>query len=276
MRQELSADRANVKVHTFTRPAWREVEWRSDEHCVINYALWPRPTGARARYKERFSSDRFEAIGEVVFAPTGLTLAAGAAAGPRRHVACHLSAGLFRMDWEALTDRALVECLALRAPEVRRDLKRLLLEVTCPGLAGELAVDAAAALLAIDIERHLTGIDGACSIKKGGLSPVRMRRIEDRLRAEPAPSLTELAAYCGLSVRQLTRAFRQETGQGIGDYVDAIGRERAFTLLRTTDLPIARIAERVGFSNPASFSYAFRRATGLRPSDVRRRGLPDA
>jgi AraC-like DNA-binding protein len=107
--------------------------------------------------------------------------------------------------------------------------------------------------------------------KKGGLTPARMRRLEERLRSEkPLPDIAELAAYCNLSTRHLARAFREETGRPLGEYLNSVGRQRACMLLRTTKLPVRAIAERVGFSSAASFSYAFRRSTGFRPTDMRK------
>ena len=47
----------------------------------------------------------------------------------------------------------------------------------------------------------------------GRLAPWRLKVIDDRLRdAHTAPTLTELAALCYLSVRQLTRSFRESRG----------------------------------------------------------------
>jgi len=61
-----------------------------------------------------------------------------------------------------------------------------------------------------------------------------------------------------------------ETGRTIGEYVTLASRERACALLSTTDLPVHAIATQVGFSSAASFSYAFRKATGIRPTDLRK------
>jgi AraC family transcriptional regulator len=126
-------------------------------------------------------------------------------------------------------------------------------------------------LVAIDIQRRLQGLDQSGDRKIGGLSPSRLRKIEARIHSDlPIPALSELADYCGLSVRHLARAFREETGRTIGEYVTTTAREKAFELLRKTDATIASISKQVGFSSAASFSYAFRRDTGLKPSDVRK------
>ncbi len=103
------------------------------------------------------------------------------------------------------------------------------------------------------------------------MTPARLRRLEERLNADmPMPSIEELALCCGISKRHLARAFRDETGRTIGEYVTLASRERACALLNTTDLPIHAVAAQAGFSSTASFSYAFRKATGIRPSDLRK------
>jgi AraC family transcriptional regulator len=78
-----------------------------------------------------------------------------------------------------------------------------------------------------------------------------------------------LARLCGLSRRQLVRAFRAETGQTIGGYIQASVIARAKRLLQDTNAPVSEIAAEVGFTNPAAFSTAFRRACGSSPRDYR-------
>jgi AraC family transcriptional regulator len=77
-----------------------------------------------------------------------------------------------------------------------------------------------------------------------------------------------------MSVRHLSRAFKAETGTTLAKYVEEAMVERARLMLRDCDASIAEIAQSLGFSSAGSFAYAFRRATGLRPSDIegRRRG----
>jgi AraC-like DNA-binding protein len=52
--------------------------------------------------------------------------------------------------------------------------------------------------------------------------------------------------------------------------VDGVRKERALALLGEHDLPISMIAVRTGFATPSAFTRAFRRWTGLAPSDFRR------
>jgi len=271
---ECSARAAGVNVEVrrilHDRPA--EARNHFSESCFISFALAPRPAEARGRYEEIWQPARSEVIGDVMFVPAGVTMVGTCAPGALRDLACHLDAALFHLPWSDLDERAYVEALGLRSDTVKRGLRRLLQEVSSPMLGSPLALEATAMLLAIDIERHLTRIGCGDQRKKGGLTPSRLRRMEERIRSDlPLPTLSELATICDLSVRHLARAFRQETGRAIGEFVTAAGRERAHRLLATTDLPISDIAAQVGFSSAASFAYAFRQATGERPSDVRRR-----
>ena len=45
--------------------------------------------------------------------------------------------------------------------------------------------------------------------------------------------------------------------------------ERAEQLLVNTDLPVAQIAQIVGYQNPSRFAQLFRRCTGQSPSEFR-------
>lgn len=271
----LSTDNVSVEVRSILVEQATEVPNRFENSCFISFGLEPRPANARGYYKDFWGPQRTETIGDVLFVPNGMTMVGSCAAGPHRYAACNLNVDLFRADWERLGDRAYIATLSLECAEVKRGLRRLVKEAVQPGMGSPLAVDALATLLAVDIQRWLEGFDRTPDHKIGGLSPSRMRKIHDRILAEELaiPTLIELADHINLSPRHLARAFREETGKTIGEYVSVAARGRAHKLLRTTDLTIAAIAKRVGFSSPASFSYAFRRDTGLRPSDVRR-GAP--
>jgi LacI family transcriptional regulator len=85
------------------------------------------------------------------------------------------------------------------------------------------------------------------------------RCVEDVLRELP------------LSRRPFEKRFRKAVGRSPYEEIQACRVQLAKRLLRTTDLPIGRIAERCGFALPHHLSAAFRRATGLTPIAYRRR-----
>lgn len=264
---------ASVEIRTFSFRDRVDVVNHFDNRCFLAFSLWSRPGTAWGRYANLWEPSHTESIGDIMFVPKGMTVIGTAEPGPRRYLSCELDADLFTLPWEQLSERAYIESLAMRSHEVKRSVRRVLHEATHPNLASPIALEAAATLLAIDIERHLASFQKPTRHKKGGLSPVRMRKLEERLAAEgPLASLRDLADHCGLSVRHLARAYREETGTTIGDRVSCIAREKACLLLKTTDLPISTIAREVGYTSSASFSHAFRKSMGFRPSDLRKCG----
>ena len=85
--------------------------------------------------------------------------------------------------------------------------------------------------------------------------------------------LASLVEELGVSETWLRRCFRAQTGMAPQQFRMRQRLERACGLLSDTDAPISAIAEDLGFSSPAYFSRAFRRATGLAPSVWRARTL---
>ncbi|WP_392897273.1 helix-turn-helix domain-containing protein [Streptomyces sp. LN699] len=83
-------------------------------------------------------------------------------------------------------------------------------------------------------------------------------------------SVAEHAARLGITLAELRGAVRRATGEGVKEYLLGIRLSRAKELLARTDLPVAGIARRVGYEDPAYFSRLFSRRVGMAP--VRFRG----
>lgn len=79
-----------------------------------------------------------------------------------------------------------------------------------------------------------------------------------------------LATQFHLSRRQLERIVRQETGRTLIDHIHRQRMDRACQLLRASDDSVKRIAERVGYDDPAWFSRLFVRQVGISPTQYRR------
>ncbi len=82
------------------------------------------------------------------------------------------------------------------------------------------------------------------------------------------PALEELAGLLGISARTLDRYLKKEESS-FRDLAVQVRSERARKLLLEGVLPISQIAYRLGFTDVANFSRAFRRANGVSPSDFR-------
>lgn len=85
-----------------------------------------------------------------------------------------------------------------------------------------------------------------------------------------AVSIENAARALDMSVRTLQRALRRD-GTGFRTLANAIRARRASELLAGTEAPITEIATELGYSAPANFARAFRKASGLAPQDFRRR-----
>lgn len=95
------------------------------------------------------------------------------------------------------------------------------------------------------------------------------RYVADHLN--DAITVADLAAVAHLSPRQLTRLCRRAWGTSPMQYVIAQRLGRACSLLTETNLPVGRVAEASGFSDPYHFSHLFRVHMGESPRDHRRR-----
>ncbi|MDH6131392.1 transcriptional regulator GlxA family with amidase domain [Kitasatospora sp. MAA4] len=96
----------------------------------------------------------------------------------------------------------------------------------------------------------------------------------DRLH-EPL-GLEELAGHAGMSRRTFTRRFRAETGLSPGQWLIQQRVDLARQLLESSDLPVGRIAQRVGFGTDATLRQHLHAAISTSPGAYRRtfRGTP--
>lgn len=105
----------------------------------------------------------------------------------------------------------------------------------------------------------------------GKLSAERLSKVEqlvaERL-AEPI-HVEDMAAVAGLSPFHFSRMFHASTGKAPHAYVTARRMEVACELLSGTDLPLAKVATRVGYRTQAHFTGVFHRHVGVTPRTYR-------
>lgn len=90
--------------------------------------------------------------------------------------------------------------------------------------------------------------------------------LREKLRQRP--SMTDIAAWLNITERTLRRHLT-EAGQRFSNIRDRVMEQRARMLLSDSTLPVASIAEELGFSDARDFRRAFRRWTGLTPMGFR-------
>ncbi|MBQ3707244.1 MAG: helix-turn-helix domain-containing protein [Clostridia bacterium] len=83
-------------------------------------------------------------------------------------------------------------------------------------------------------------------------------------------SMNDLSAVTGLSPDYMARKFKSALHMTPSEYVRKFRIARAMELLCTTDLSVAEVARRTGFSDVSLFSRVFKQAVGLPPASYRK------
>lgn len=243
------------------------------EQYRLDLCLSSRPGNARACYCERWNPLRFERIGNLFVFPPGEAVRTLSDVAPEQSsVVCYIDPEPMRewFDGDIVWhERRLEASLDIQNVNIRRLLVRLADEMRHPGLASDVLMGLIAAELTIELGRYCATIGHDSS--RGGLAAWRLRRIDERLKeVRESPSLPELAQLCDLSVRALTRGFRASRGISIGEHAINCRTDHAKQLLASGH-SVKGASYALGFASPASFSSAFRRATGETPGEFRRR-----
>lgn len=89
-------------------------------------------------------------------------------------------------------------------------------------------------------------------------------------RHDGTPSLEEVARQVHVSPRTLKRRLADQ-GASFSAIVEEVRQQRALLLLDDQRLALAEVADRLGYSDVANFTRAFRRWTGRTPAAFRKR-----
>jgi len=245
-------------------------DWYSEDIHFFDMTLSARPPGSRGYFRE--AAGGFRSLGKVFFMPAGHHFHGEGGPGRQQSLSLFLKAriaGEDALDFGENLAPVLASCIRLESGTVQALLTRMLREVAQPSFASELLLEGLSLTLLVETARLLHRLRER-HFRKGGLSPRRLKTIEERVRnGGRATSIAELAALCQLSRRHLIRAFRAETGETIGGFVQRLTTDRAKALLSGSEKPVSGIAAELGFATAAAFSAAFHRATGQSPRDFR-------
>lgn len=252
----------------------REHQSCSGRHW-LELALSPRAHGLTACFPDQWGPHRRERVGDLVFIPAGEAVHFRADAGVRHTgIVCEIEPSAFR-HWAGreptLPGHKAEALLDVSSSTIRHLLRRLAEEARTPGIASARLVEALFVQGAIELARYCD--TAADTPMASGLAGWRLRLIDERIAdfAHP-PSLEELAALCGMSARQLTRAFRASRNSSIGEYQLQLRLDAAKRRLAGPE-SIKEIAFSLGFASPSRFAAAFRRNFAITPLQFRQRVL---
>src|SRR5262249_50595107 len=162
----------------------------------------------------------------------------------------------------------------LELPHLRAAMTAVGAELASGGPGGPLAAESLANLLAVHLIRHVSAPRRTARRPDRALPRGRLRAVVEAIdqHLDASPTLEPMAAVAGVSTSHFAHQFKRATGLPPYQYVIMRRVERAEQLLRAgTDLPLAEIAARAGFSDQSQFSHHFKRLLGVTPGQFRTR-----
>ncbi|MBE5041248.1 helix-turn-helix transcriptional regulator [Ructibacterium gallinarum] len=91
----------------------------------------------------------------------------------------------------------------------------------------------------------------------------------DQHFADPNLNCNMVAAEFNIKNTYLSSMFKQQTSEGMLEYITKVRIEKSMELLKNTDMTIEKIAAAVGYTNSRTFSRAFVKMIGVSPGKVR-------
>ncbi|MER5275550.1 AraC family transcriptional regulator [Streptomyces sp. NPDC002809] len=154
---------------------------------------------------------------------------------------------------------------ALRPLRVRRALQEMLLHLDATAMPDDLRLRTQRVVIDLLEEDPHPAID--VPVPADG----RIRALADDVMRDPESelSLEAWAARHALSVRTVTRAFSRDVGMSFARWRSLVRMSAATTLL-AQGRPVNLVAHRCGYSTTSAFSAAFRRVTGVSPTEYLR------
>ena len=158
-----------------------------------------------------------------------------------------------------------------RDPLVSRVGMALLGEMKSDAPGSRLYAESLANVLAVHVLRHYTAEGGGPRRFTGGLSGSKLRRVLSYIADNHGSdlSLEDLAGEAAMSTFHFAREFKRATGTTPHQHLLRFRVERAKELLAGSQLPLAEVGLRTGFSHQSHFTRLFRRYTGTTPQSYR-------
>ncbi len=165
----------------------------------------------------------------------------------------------------------LVRCFGKQDLHLQHIAMLLLAELRSDGMMGQLYVESLTQVLVVHLLRHYSTFTPTITSKNSSLTRTQLQQAIDYIHThlDRDLSLAELASVINISPTYFASLFKQATGISPHQYVIQQRVERAKLMLSRTNLTIADIALKVGFSSQSHLTQQFKRVTGLTPKQVR-------
>jgi AraC family transcriptional regulator len=135
----------------------------------------------------------------------------------------------------------------------------------------QVSIESAASVLAVHILKNYCGSKATIGKIPEGLPNGKLRLVVDYINTyiDQNLGLIELAELVHMSRAHFIRQFKHSTGVPPHQYVIQCRLEKVKTLLATTDLSIAEIAQCTGFSSHSHLSKIFHNHLSITPHEYR-------
>lgn len=143
-------------------------------------------------------------------------------------------------------------------------------ELECGKIGGDLLIDSLKTTLAIHLLRNYCTTQPKLSGNSGGLSQSTLQQVTEYIREhlDQDLKLIELSAIAQLSPYHFLRLFKQRIGITPHQYILQRRIEKAKHLLQHSEMNIADIAVRTGFSDQSHLTRCFKRRFGVTPKKL--------
>jgi AraC family transcriptional regulator len=147
----------------------------------------------------------------------------------------------------------------------------LLAELHSGGIMGKLYVESLTQVLVIHLLRHYSKVAQVTTSDDRSLTRSQLQQAIEYIHThlDRDLSLRQIAEVVKISPTYFASLFKHATGISPHQYVIQQRVEQAKVLLLETDLAIADIASKVGFSSQSHLTQQFKRFTGMTPKQVR-------
>ena len=147
-------------------------------------------------------------------------------------------------------------------------VEQLFSEAFCQSLGKKLIIDRLCEILLVMLIRQSIEQQTLDEGMLAGLSHPKLAKVLELIHNEPDKtySMTQLASEAAMSRTVFMATFKSTVGTTPGDYQQRWRVELAQSLLKKGKA-LAYVADAVGYSNRSGFARAFRKVTGMSPTD---------